>query len=607
MVPRASADDGDKAEAPKKRKWSVTRFAKQVLFFQSGPTGRILRAVTFPVRLVKRVFARGPDSKDGVTTLFDKTGGGGEGESETVIMVAGATGGVGKRCVTFLLSRGERVRCLVRDVKKAREMLAGAEAVAAPGSRLEIVAADITQSKTLLPHYFSRVGSVICATACKVAPKEGDTADRAKYYQGIKFFDPEIVGDTPEQVDFLGVKHVTDAFKAHGALSASTSGAGADLLPSLQWGALDDVVMGGVSESAMTTSDEGCVFEGKVRTENNGGFCSARTKNIDPPLDLSAASGLVLRVKGNGLRYKFLLRTDTAFDSIAYTTSFVTKEGGEWEDVVLPFDSFVPVFRAKTVTGEEAAPINLSNIVSAQIMLSKFEYDGDLNPDFKAGAFALPLASIRPLSAIATEDAPKGPTFVYISSAGVTRPNRPGIDVETEPPAVKLNEALGGILTYKLRGEDYVRESGVPFCIVRPCALTEEPEGAPIIVDQGDTIKGKISRDDVASLACAAILDKMAEARDVTFEIKSTQPFSEPFVQPEGFVARRGEDWRQIMAEAEVRMGVDGKTVDGVYTGNGKVEEEEEVAELRWVGETAAPALVEAETERSPQDAWYSW
>lgn len=74
---------------------------------------------------------------------------------------------------------------------------------------------------------------------------------------------------------------------------------------------------------------------------------------------------------------------------------------------------------------------------------------------------------------------------MHVSSAGVTRPNRPGINVDMEPPAVKLNDALGGLLTYKLAGEDVVRGSGVPYAIVRPCALTEEPAGAPLELDQG--------------------------------------------------------------------------------------------------------------------------
>lgn len=39
------------------------------------------------------------------------------------------------------------------------------------------------------------------------------------------------------------------------------------------------------------------------------------------------------------------------------------------------------------------------------------------------------------------------------------------------------------------QGEDFVRTSGVPFAVVRPVALTEEPAGAELLLDQGDTIK----------------------------------------------------------------------------------------------------------------------
>lgn len=38
------------------------------------------------------------------------------------------------------------------------------------------------------------------------------------------------------------------------------------------------------------------------------------------------------------------------------------------------------------------------------------------------------------------------------------------------------------------QGEDLIRESGIPYTIVRPCALTEEPAGADLIFDQGDNI-----------------------------------------------------------------------------------------------------------------------
>lgn len=38
-----------------------------------------------------------------------------------------------------------------------------------------------------------------------------------------------------------------------------------------------------------------------------------------------------------------------------------------------------------------------------------------------------------------------------MSSAGVTRPERPGLDLSKQPPAVRLNKELDFILTFKLK------------------------------------------------------------------------------------------------------------------------------------------------------------
>jgi hypothetical protein len=439
------------------------------------------------------------------------------------------------------------------------------------------------------------------------------------------------VGDTPEVVDYLGVKNLVEAVTKQLSLGETTTATrkkegdnvvGGDQqktvnilqggVKQLKWGALDDVVMGGVSDSRMepmateinsndpnNVQEGAVVFRGTVRTENNGGFCSTRTKNMAPPLDLSSYDGLVLRVKGDGQRFKFLIRTDAGFDTVGYSTSFDTEKGA-WEDVRLPFSEFTPVFRAKTLSPEEAEPLDASNIVSVQMMLSKFEYDGELNPNFTPGAFELPIGSIctyqqeeEDIAADTktdtnTETSNGAARFVYVSSAGVTRPNRPGIDVEVEPPAVKLNDTLGGILTFKLRGEDCIRSSGLPFCVVRPCALTEEPEGAELIVDQGDVIKGKISREDVADLCCSLL--EMPGSAGTTFEISSTVPFSQPFVADESFERRSQEEWQSLLSKVE--KGVTGKTVEGVYSGRRKESEVLEEAmnptkELRWVGEEA--------------------
>ncbi|CAL9022899.1 unnamed protein product [Prunus brigantina] len=118
----------------------------------------------------------------------------------------------------------------------------------------------------------------------------------------------------------------------------------------------------------------------------------------------------------------------------------------------LPFSdsSLKPIFRARTVS--DAPPFDPSNIVSLQahfcshfllLMFSKFEFDGKLNPTFVEGAFKLPLSSIR----------------AYLK----------------EPITPRISLLVFRVVLEK--GEDLVRESGVPYTIVRPCALTEEPAG----------------------------------------------------------------------------------------------------------------------------------
>jgi hypothetical protein len=157
------------------------------------------------------------------------------------------------------------------------------------------------------------------------------------------------------------------------------------------WGAVDDVVMGGVSDSQLVLMTEGAEFRGNVSTSNNGGFASVRTRNFEPAIDLSGFTGIELRVKGDGQRYKFLMRSDVGWDSVGFAHSFDTV-AGDWMTVRVPFDEMVPVFRAKTL--KDGSRLNAKMVRSLQLMLSKFEYDGVLNPTFRAGGFSLMVRSI---------------------------------------------------------------------------------------------------------------------------------------------------------------------------------------------------------------------
>jgi len=100
--------------------------------------------------------------------------------------------------------------------------------------------------------------------------------------------------------------------------------------------------------------------------------------------------------------------------------------------------------------------------------------------------------------------------FVLTSSMGVTNPEN------------RLNQILDNILIWKLKGETALRATGVPYTIVRPGGLTNDPGGQQgLKVMQGDPkeVTGKISRADVASVLVNALGRR--DALGKTFEVIS--------------------------------------------------------------------------------------
>ena len=224
-------------------------------------------------------------------------------------------------------------------------------------------------------------------------PKEGDTENREKYYQGIKFYEPE-VKDSPEEIDFLAIQHVSSKLKeSYDKKVLFGTDTPQQIAAWKPWGILDDIVMGGVSESQLelvpgageNENSVAAVFQGDVSTKTgiaSGGFVSARTRNFNPPIDISKYDGIHLRVKGDGNRYKFILRDDEAWDGPSWSNTFDTTEG-EWMDIQLPFTDLIPVVRTTTIPISQRRRFASSSVFSLQLMLSKFEYDGKLNPKFK--------------------------------------------------------------------------------------------------------------------------------------------------------------------------------------------------------------------------------
>jgi len=179
------------------------------------------------------------------------------------------------------------------------------------------------------------------------------------------------------------------------------------------WGSVDDVVMGGVSQSQAIATSDAMRFAGHVSTANSGGFASIRTRSISPALDLrgvdatatdaakrlGANTGIELQLTGDGNRYKFILRDRDAWDGIAHCYSFDTQAGSPEtpQAVRVPFADCIPTFRAKSVP--DSPRLDGSTIAAFQLMLSKFEYDRQLNPAFTPGAFRL---DVRSMSAYRT-------------------------------------------------------------------------------------------------------------------------------------------------------------------------------------------------------------
>jgi uncharacterized protein YbjT (DUF2867 family) len=93
---------------------------------------------------------------------------------------------------------------------------------------------------------------------------------------------------------------------------------------------------------------------------------------------------------------------------------------------------------------------------------------------------------------------------VLISSSGVTDESH------------MLNKMFDNVLIWKAKGEQAVRDSGVPYTIVRPGGLVNKPGGQPVRLEQGDTGTGIIPRADVARICVAALM--YPGARNRTFE-----------------------------------------------------------------------------------------
>ena len=83
--------------------------------------------------------------------------------------------------------------------------------------------------------------------------------------------------------------------------------------------------------------------------------------------DLAGCDTFVIRVRGDGRRYKFTALTDRSFDRAIYQTVFTTKKG-EWEEHRLPLKQFVPTFRGRVLPGEP--PLDPAKVTSVGFLIA---------------------------------------------------------------------------------------------------------------------------------------------------------------------------------------------------------------------------------------------
>ena len=163
----------------------------------------------------------------------------------------------------------------------------------------------------------------------------------------------------------------------------------------LEWRIVDDGVMGGLSQGNVSFSKAGTMtFRGSLSLENNGGFSSVRSADVD--LDLSDSEGLAMRVKGDGRTYQVRLSTDARYRSgeVGFKAEFPTTKG-KWKEVKVPFKALQASWRGRLLKDA----FDPSKIGRLTLLL------GDKNP----GTFKLEVDWVRTYNSrdkvAATEDA----------------------------------------------------------------------------------------------------------------------------------------------------------------------------------------------------------
>jgi uncharacterized surface protein with fasciclin (FAS1) repeats len=173
------------------------------------------------------------------------------------------------------------------------------------------------------------------------------------------------------------------------------------------WQTVLDGVMGGLSTGRIAEGEGGTLrFSGELSLENNGGFSQIRTSV--PEGTFAGATGLLLRVKGDGRTYQCDIRSSRLrLMAGGYQSTFRTK-AGEWVEVEVPFDQCIANSFGQRI--RNAPALDPASIESLGITLA----------DKKEGPFAIEVDWIRPIGTSATTKPSAGSLASVATKANLT-------------------------------------------------------------------------------------------------------------------------------------------------------------------------------------------
>eukprot|EP00889_Picochlorum_renovo_P000282 jgi/Picre1/27312/NNA_000281.t1 len=397
---------------------------------------------------------------------------------ENAVLVFGASGRCGKEIVAKLLKRGRTVVAAVRDSAKAMSAFKEygiSEGVQKNGGILFVEdAVDVTKPEMLSGDLFKGVTQVVVATGA-VLGVEAIAAAAAKFVPKQKQEDVMVIPMASEK----------------------------DLE---RWQKLDDVIMGGNSDSVLALNERstGFTWSGKLVVEG-GDF-------VVP------------------------VRIQTRWICQAMMVSVCVSKGLGTICCGWP-------------------TLNPRAIQQFGLVYSRFSFNGFPNPAFKPGEFSIEFdGGIKAVKKVK-------PQILLISSAGVERNALVGNDEEKrkqEIPIVQLNP--GGILNHKYSGEIAVRSCGLPYAVLRPTGMSDDADqAAPSLLEmsQGDRITTvEVRRSEASDAQGKSMADTQVQklylsmSKDTVRTRQGLLPFPAPVDPPAPVSEERKEE---ILADPRVK------------------------------------------------------